>query len=99
MNWKNEIKKWMGDDRIRVFAVDHKTNVKHFTVGRASHVMVIGYEKVFFSFACLLTIISQFKSIISSVVATRMSLLQKSISSSVMKDIVSRMGKYRSLKL
>ena len=46
MNWKNEIKKWLGDDRIRVFAVDHKTNVKHFTVGRASHVMVIGYEKV-----------------------------------------------------
>lgn len=45
-NWKKEFKKWLGDDRVRVFAVDQNSNFKHFTIGRIHQVMIIGYEKV-----------------------------------------------------
>ncbi len=48
-NWTKEFRKWLGNDRIRVFGVDQKANIKHFTVGKMYHVMIIGYEKVLFN--------------------------------------------------
>ncbi|KAI9004159.1 SNF2 family N-terminal domain-containing protein [Gaertneriomyces semiglobifer] len=45
-NWKREFKKWLGDERIQVCAVDDKDNIKNFTVGRLYQVLVIGYEKM-----------------------------------------------------
>ena len=45
-NWTKEFNKWLGKDRIKVFPVDQKTNIKHFTVGLMYSVMIIGYEKV-----------------------------------------------------
>ncbi|KAJ3186291.1 DNA repair and recombination protein rad54b [Gaertneriomyces sp. JEL0708] len=45
-NWKREFKKWLGDERIQVCAVDDKDDIKNFTVGRLYQVLVIGYEKM-----------------------------------------------------
>ena len=44
-NWTKEFKKWLGRDRLKVFPVDQKTNVKHFIIGIMYSVMIIGYEK------------------------------------------------------
>ena len=45
-NWVQEFKKWLGDERIRVFAFDKGKDIKDFNVGRVYHVIVCGYEKV-----------------------------------------------------
>ncbi|TPX40915.1 hypothetical protein SeMB42_g03590 [Synchytrium endobioticum] len=45
-NWKKEFKKWCGDERLRVFVVDGKSNLKDFTVGRVYSVLVASYERV-----------------------------------------------------
>ncbi|KAI9145365.1 P-loop containing nucleoside triphosphate hydrolase protein, partial [Paraphysoderma sedebokerense] len=45
-NWAKEFKKWLGDERVRVFPVESKTNVQDFLVGKIYSVMVIGYEKL-----------------------------------------------------
>ncbi|KAG0336254.1 helicase [Podila horticola] len=45
MNWCKEFKKWLGDERLKVFAVDSKSALTDFTLGRVYPVMVIGYEK------------------------------------------------------
>ncbi|TPX68731.1 hypothetical protein SpCBS45565_g02888 [Spizellomyces sp. 'palustris'] len=45
-NWKNEFRKWLGDERIRVFAVDEKSQIADFILGRLYQVLVIGYEKL-----------------------------------------------------
>ncbi|KAF9407778.1 helicase, partial [Podila epigama] len=45
-NWKKEFKKWLGDERLKVFAVDSKSSLTDFTLGRVYPVMVIGYEKL-----------------------------------------------------
>ncbi|KNC97493.1 uncharacterized protein SPPG_07408 [Spizellomyces punctatus DAOM BR117] len=45
-NWKNEFRKWLGDERIRVFAVDEKSQIADFIVSRLYQVLVIGYEKM-----------------------------------------------------
>ncbi|KAF9303525.1 DNA repair and recombination protein rad54b [Mortierella antarctica] len=44
-NWCKEFKKWLGDERLKVFAVDYKSALTDFTLGRVYPVMVIGYEK------------------------------------------------------
>ncbi|KAG0083078.1 helicase [Podila epicladia] len=46
MNWCKEFKKWLGDERLKVFAVDSKSALTDFTLGRVYPVMVIGYEKL-----------------------------------------------------
>ncbi|RUP49493.1 P-loop containing nucleoside triphosphate hydrolase protein [Jimgerdemannia flammicorona] len=45
-NWRHEFKKWLGDERIRVFVVDSKANLSNFLHGRIYSVMIIGYEKL-----------------------------------------------------
>ncbi|KAJ3036174.1 helicase [Rhizophlyctis rosea] len=45
-NWKKEFKKWLGDERVKVFAVDQKSDIKDFMIGRVHQVIVIGYEKM-----------------------------------------------------
>ncbi|KAG0211347.1 helicase [Mortierella sp. GBA30] len=46
MNWQKEFKKWLGTERLRVFAVDSKSTITDFTLGRVYPVMIIGYEKL-----------------------------------------------------
>ncbi|KAG0023931.1 helicase [Podila clonocystis] len=46
VNWCKEFKKWLGDERLKVFAVDSKSALTDFTLGRVYPVMVIGYEKL-----------------------------------------------------
>lgn len=47
-NWKREFRKWLGRERISVFAVDDnkKKNVRDFARGRVYQVMLIGYERL-----------------------------------------------------
>ncbi|KAF9430681.1 helicase [Entomortierella beljakovae] len=45
-NWQMEFKKWLGVERLRVFAVDSKSSLTDFTLGKVYPVMVIGYEKL-----------------------------------------------------
>ncbi|KAJ3339895.1 DNA repair and recombination protein rad54b [Gonapodya sp. JEL0774] len=45
-NWHKEFKKWLGDERIRVFAVDAKSALRDFLVGKVYQVMVVGYERL-----------------------------------------------------
>lgn len=46
-NWRKEIQKWLGNERIGVFVVeDNKARLTDFTKGRSYHVMIIGYEKL-----------------------------------------------------
>ncbi|KAI7815781.1 SNF2 family N-terminal domain-containing protein [Gamsiella multidivaricata] len=45
-NWKKEFKKWLGVERLRVFAVDSKSTMTDFTLGKVYPVMIIGYEKL-----------------------------------------------------
>ena len=47
-NWRNEFRKWLGNERIGVFAVDNEksTRLTDFTMGKAYNVMIIGYEKL-----------------------------------------------------
>lgn len=46
-NWRKEIRKWLGNERIGVFVVeDNKARLTDFTKGRSYSVMIIGYEKL-----------------------------------------------------
>ncbi|KAF9126732.1 helicase [Mortierella sp. 14UC] len=45
-NWQNEFKKWLGTERLRVMAVDSKSSLTDFTLGKVFSVMIIGYEKL-----------------------------------------------------
>ncbi|KAK3117790.1 helicase [Teratosphaeriaceae sp. CCFEE 6253] len=46
-NWRREIYKWLGKERIGVFvAEDKKTRLTDFTKGRSYSIMIIGYEKL-----------------------------------------------------
>ncbi|OLL26243.1 Meiotic recombination protein rdh54 [Neolecta irregularis DAH-3] len=46
INWKREFRKWLGNERLGIFAADLKANVNDFKIGRIYQVMIIGYEKV-----------------------------------------------------
>ncbi|KAG0066317.1 helicase [Linnemannia elongata] len=45
-NWQNEFRKWLGTERLRVLAVDSKSSITDFTLGKVFSVMIIGYEKL-----------------------------------------------------
>ncbi|TKA26632.1 hypothetical protein B0A50_04740 [Salinomyces thailandicus] len=46
-NWRREIHKWLGKDKIGVFvAGNNKMRLTDFTLGRCYSVMIIGYEKL-----------------------------------------------------
>ncbi|WEW54792.1 helicase [Emydomyces testavorans] len=46
-NWKNEFKKWLGNDRLGVFVADGKhMRLTDFTMGMSYNVMIIGYERL-----------------------------------------------------
>ena len=46
-NWRKEIIKWLGKERIGVFVADGtKKRITDFTLGRSYNVMIIGYEKL-----------------------------------------------------
>ncbi|KAF8970731.1 helicase [Entomortierella lignicola] len=45
-NWQMEFKKWLGEERLRVFAVDSKSTLTDFTLGKVYPIMIIGYEKL-----------------------------------------------------
>jgi DNA repair and recombination protein RAD54B len=44
-NWKREIRKWLGNERIGIFVANSKDKkITDFTMGKAYNVMIIGYE-------------------------------------------------------
>jgi DNA repair and recombination protein RAD54B len=44
-NWKREIRKWLGNERIGIFVANGKDKrITDFTMGKAYNVMIIGYE-------------------------------------------------------
>jgi len=46
-NWRKEIYKWLGRERIGVFvAENNKMRLTDFTMGKSYNVMIIGYEKL-----------------------------------------------------
>ncbi|ORZ31711.1 SNF2 family N-terminal domain-domain-containing protein [Catenaria anguillulae PL171] len=45
-NWAKEIKKWLGDERLATFPVTASTDINHFLSGKASRVMIVGYERL-----------------------------------------------------
>ncbi|KAK9495938.1 SNF2 family N-terminal domain-containing protein [Lipomyces doorenjongii] len=45
-NWKREFRKWLGRERVAVFAVGGKAKLRDFTKGKVYQVMLIGYEKL-----------------------------------------------------
>lgn len=46
-NWRKEIRKWLGPDRLGVFVVeDKKSRITDFTKGKAYNIMIVGYEKL-----------------------------------------------------
>lgn len=46
-NWRKEIRKWLGAERIGVFIADGvKTRLTDFTMGKSYSIMIIGYEKL-----------------------------------------------------
>ncbi|TKA50418.1 hypothetical protein B0A55_12889, partial [Friedmanniomyces simplex] len=46
-NWRREIWRWLGKERIGVFVPDDKKNrLTDFTKGRSYSIMIIGYEKL-----------------------------------------------------
>ncbi|OQE17600.1 hypothetical protein PENSTE_c020G06066 [Penicillium steckii] len=47
MNWRKEIRKWLGNERIGVFVFDDKRKrLTDFTKGKAYSIMIVGYEKL-----------------------------------------------------
>ncbi|KAL8724395.1 MAG: hypothetical protein Q9166_007975 [cf. Caloplaca sp. 2 TL-2023] len=44
-NWRKEIRKWLGLDRVAVLIADAKTRISHFTHGRTYSIMIVGYER------------------------------------------------------
>lgn len=46
-NWRKEIRKWLGSERIGVLVVeDSKTRITDFTMGKSYNIMIVGYEKL-----------------------------------------------------
>ena len=46
-NWKKEFNKWLGETRVKIYAVDSSaTSIRDFIAGRIYQVMVIGFEKM-----------------------------------------------------
>lgn len=45
-NWRKEIRKWLGLDRIGVLVADAKTRISHFTHGKSYSIMIISYERL-----------------------------------------------------
>lgn len=45
-NWRQEFRKWLGNERIGVMVADEKARLSDFTKGRTYNVMIIGYEKL-----------------------------------------------------
>lgn len=46
-NWRKEIRKWLGSERIGVFVADEKKKrITDFTMGKSYSIMIIGYEKL-----------------------------------------------------
>ncbi|KZT54882.1 hypothetical protein CALCODRAFT_472835 [Calocera cornea HHB12733] len=45
-NWRNEIWKWLGRDRMGVFVADETKLVQQFNSSRSHDVLIIGYEKL-----------------------------------------------------
>ncbi|KAG8963765.1 helicase [Tulasnella sp. 419] len=46
-NWKKEVHKWLGRDRVQVFVGDKdKAHVKQFANSRTHQILIIGYEKL-----------------------------------------------------
>ena len=46
-NWRKELRKWLGVERIGVFVADEKKKrLTDFTMGRSYNIMIIGYEKL-----------------------------------------------------
>lgn len=46
-NWRKELRKWLGTERIGVFVADEKKKrLTDFTMGRSYSIMIIGYEKL-----------------------------------------------------
>lgn len=43
-NWKKEIYKWLGRERIGVLVANDRSRIKSFTKGKSYDVMIIGYE-------------------------------------------------------
>ncbi|XP_043200083.1 DNA repair and recombination protein RAD54B-like [Amphibalanus amphitrite] len=43
-NWVNEFKKWLGKERLAVFAVDQNHTVREFAGGRICPVLIVSYE-------------------------------------------------------
>lgn len=44
-NWKREFRKWLGNERLGVFVFNGKDKkITNFTMGKAYHVMIVGYE-------------------------------------------------------
>lgn len=45
-NWQNEFKRWLGDERVRTFALDHDSpDVGKFINSTIYSVLIVGYEK------------------------------------------------------
>ena len=46
-NWRKELRKWLGAERVGVFVADEKKKrLTDFTMGRSYNIMIIGYEKL-----------------------------------------------------
>ena len=45
-NWQKEFKKWLGNDRIGVWAPDATKKLTDFTHGKVYNVMIVGYERL-----------------------------------------------------
>ncbi|KAL8651023.1 MAG: hypothetical protein Q9226_004890 [Calogaya cf. arnoldii] len=45
-NWRKEIRKWLGLDRIGVLVADAKTRISHFTHGKSYSIMIVSYERL-----------------------------------------------------
>lgn len=46
-NWRKEIRKWLGPERLGVFVADgSKPKITDFTMGKSYNVMIVGYERL-----------------------------------------------------
>ena len=45
-NWRKEVRKWLGNERLGVFVADGSKRLTDFTMGRSYSIMIIGYEKL-----------------------------------------------------
>ncbi|BGO94509.1 hypothetical protein NBRC10512_000312 [Rhodotorula toruloides] len=45
-NWSQEIRKWLGRDRLRVYVADSQHPVRTFATSKNYDVLIVGYEKI-----------------------------------------------------